>query len=177
MTLAMVSTMGRKRSIERPDTKVSDMAQGETMRSLVRSIGIAGGILMLAGVQNASAQITDPVEFTTSFPFTVGYATVPAGSYTIRPDDDNLEVFELTGAHGSVLFQTLNTQADRTPSKTEVVFKRYGDGYVLKDVWLEGSNIGVETVAAEGERHLAKRGSASEEHVAARKKAQTSTAR
>jgi hypothetical protein len=56
------------------------------MRSSFRSIGIAAGILVVAGVQNASAQITDPVEFTTSFPFTVGYATVPAGRYTIRPD-------------------------------------------------------------------------------------------
>jgi hypothetical protein len=148
------------------------------MKSLVRSIGIAGGILMLAGVQNASAQITDPVEFTTSFPFTVGYATVPAGSYTIRPDDDNLEVFELTGAHGSVLFQTLNTQARQTPSKTEVVFKRYGDGYVLKNIWLEGSDTGAETVAVEGERHLAKnQGSASEQRVAGRKKSKGTTSR
>jgi hypothetical protein len=170
--------MGRTRSIERPVTKVSDPAQGETMKSLVRSIGIAGGILVLAGVQNASAQVTDPVEFTTSFPFTVGDATVPEGSYTIRPDDDNLEVYELTGPKGSVLFQTLNTQASRTPSKTEVVFKRYGDGYVLKDIWLEGSDIGAETVAVEGERHLARRHeSATEERVAAQKKARASTAR
>jgi hypothetical protein len=42
------------------------------MTSLVRSIGIAAGILVLAGVGTASAQITDPVEFTTTFPFTVG---------------------------------------------------------------------------------------------------------
>jgi hypothetical protein len=178
MTLAMVSTVGRKRSIERSVTDVSDTAQGETMKSLVRSIGIAGGILVLAGVQNASAQVTDPVEFTTSFPFTVGYGTMPAGSYTIRPDDDNLEVFELTGAHGSVLFQTLNTQARQTPSKTEVVFKRYGNGYVLKDVWLEGSDTGLETVPVEGERHMAKsQGPTSEEHVEARKKAKVTSAR
>lgn len=141
------------------------------MTSLVRSIGIAAGMLVLAGVQNASAQITDPVEFTTSFPFTVGYATVPAGSYTIRPDDDNPAVYELTGAHTSVLFQMMGAQARETPSRTEVVFKRYGDGYVLKDVWVEGADTGAEAIAVEGERHVVKHGgSASEERVAARKK-------
>jgi hypothetical protein len=140
------------------------------MRSFVRSIGIAGGILVLAGVQHASAQVTNTVEFTTSFPFTVGYATLPAGRYTIRPDDDNPEILELTGPHGSVLFQTRNTQANAPSSKTEVVFKRYGDGYVLKDIWVEGSNSGAETTAVEGERHVKKQGSESEHRVAAQKK-------
>lgn len=129
---------------------------------------------MLAGVHSASAQITDPVEFTTSFPFTVGFAKVPAGSYTIRPDDDNPAVYELSGAHTTVLFQMMGTQARETPSKTEVVFKRYGDGYLLKDIWLEGSNTGAEAIAVEGERHMVKHGgSALEERVAARKKSDT----
>jgi hypothetical protein len=174
MTLAMLTNMGRKRSI----TKLSDAAQGEAMKSLVRSIGIAGGILVLAGVQNASAQIVDPVEFTTSFPFTVGYATVPAGSYTIRPDNDDPAMFELTGAHGSVLFQTENSEARQTPSRSEIVFRRYGDQYVLKDIWEAGSMSGAEAVVVEGERHLAKgHDSASEERIATRKKSHASTAR
>ncbi|HMF61774.1 MAG TPA: hypothetical protein VK595_15445, partial [Vicinamibacterales bacterium] len=107
---------------------------------------------------------------------TVGYATVPAGSYTIRPDSDDPAIFELTGAHGSVLFQAQNTEARETPAKTEIVFKRYGDGYVLKDIWLEGSTSGAEAIVVEGEKHLAKRQSSpTEEHVAARKNAKAST--
>jgi hypothetical protein len=148
------------------------------MRSLVRSIGIAGGLLMLAGVQNASAQIAYPVEFTTSFPFTVGAATVPAGSYTIRPDDDNPEMLLLTGSRASVFFQTENKDARQMPSKTEVVFNRYGDKYVLKDIWVEGETSGAESMAAEGERHMAKHpGSNSEQRVAARKTSETSKGR
>jgi hypothetical protein len=148
------------------------------MKSLIRSIGIAGGVLALAGVQNASAQIVDPVEFTTSFPFTVGYATMPAGSYTIRPDGDDPAMFELTGAQGSVLFQANNTEARETPPRSEIVFKRYGDKYVLKDIWEEGSMSGAETVAVEGERHVAKsQDSTGEDHIATRKKAKATTAR
>ena len=37
------------------------------MTSLIRSIGIAAGILVLAGVQNARAQIENGLDFTTSF--------------------------------------------------------------------------------------------------------------
>ena len=140
------------------------------MTSLVRSVGVAGGILMLAGVQNASAQIADRVEFTTSFPFTAGNATMPAGSYTIRPDDDNPQILLLTGSRASVLVETEVAHARQTPSKTEVVFKRYGAGYVLKDVWVEGSDSGAETKVVEAERHAAKqRGAEGEQRVAGRK--------
>ena len=145
------------------------------MRALFRSIGIAGGILVLAGVQNASAQITNSVEFTTSFPFTVGNTTVPAGSYTIRPDDDDPNILVLNGARADVLFQTENTAQESIPSKTEVTFNRYGDGYVLKSIQVEGSDIGYVTIPVEGERHVTKRGSANGvQRVAAKKKADTS---
>ena len=49
------------------------------MTTFVRSIALTGGILALAGIQNANAQIHNMVEFTTSFPFTVGSATIPPG--------------------------------------------------------------------------------------------------
>jgi hypothetical protein len=151
-------------------TKVSARLEEREMTSLVRSIGLAVGILVVAGVQNASAQIIYPVEFTTSFAFTVGNATVPAGRYTIRPDDDNPAILELTGAHAGVLFQTQDTEARQTPAKTEVVFKRYGTGYVLKDIFLEGSDTGAESISVEGEKHAAKqRGQEAEEHIAATK--------
>jgi len=145
------------------------------MRSFVRSIAIASGVLLLAGVQSASAQIIGPVEFTTSFPFTVGNTAVPAGSYTIRPDDDNPQILELTGKNASVLFQIDPAQAPKTPSRTELVFSRYGNSYVLKNVWVEGSDSGAETLPVEGERHVAKHpGAKGEQRVVARKKSSAS---
>jgi hypothetical protein len=178
-SLAMLTRRARKRSIERGGhNRVLGALKEKEMRSLVRSIGIAAGILVLAGVQNASAQIAYPVDFTTSFPFTVGAANLPAGSYTISPDDDNTEMILLTGAHTSVFFQTQSRDARQTPPKTEVVFNRYGDKYVLKDIWVQGETSGAETIAAEGERHLSKlSGSKSEQRVAARKTSNSSKVR
>jgi hypothetical protein len=147
----------------------------EEMKSLVRSIGIGLGVLTLAGAQNASAQIVDPIEFTTSFAFTVGNTTLPAGNYTAKADDDNPQIFELTGKNAVALFAVEQTTSRQVPSMTEVVFNRYGDTYVLKSLWMEGSTSGVTTTAAEGERHAAKAAvTPREQRLVGRKAATTS---
>ena len=148
------------------------------MKSFVRSMSIAAGFLLLAGVQQAGAQVIDQVEFTTTFPFTVGYAHVPAGTYTIRPDSDTTGILELSGAHVGVLFATDNKEAPKPSAKSEIVFQRYGNGYVLKDVFIEGSTTGAEARTAEGEQHLAKGGPhKGEQRVAARRKSAAATDR
>jgi hypothetical protein len=136
-----------------------------------RSIVLAAGIAALVGVNNASAQIDTSLEFTTSFPFTVGNATLPAGSYTIGPaDDEEPKVLRIEGAHASAFFLTESAQPKQAPSKTEIVFSRYGDRYVLKSIWLRDSAIGYQVETALGERHAAKSGGASTaERVTARK--------
>jgi hypothetical protein len=122
--------------------------------------------------------VTNPVEFKTTFPFTVGAAMVPAGTHTIRPDDTDPGVLELSGTHASVLFQTNSATPRQTPSKSEVVFKRYGDGYVLKDIWVEGSSDGAEVIASHGEKRAAKHhASATEHRVSATKTAQAANGR
>ena len=56
-----------------------------------------------------------------------------------------------------------------------MTFDRYGDGYVLKSIQVEGSEVGYITIPAEGERHVTKRGASNgEQRVAARQKADTS---
>jgi hypothetical protein len=148
------------------------------MTTLIRSIVVAGVLVVLVGVHTASAQIIGPVEFTTAFPFTVGNATVPAGSYTISPDFDNGQILELTGSNTGVFFQAANVETQKLPSKTEVVFKRYGDGYVLHSVWVAGTRDGVEASATEAEKHHAQKGAPiGEERVEAHKRAQTSERR
>jgi hypothetical protein len=145
------------------------------MKSLFRSIVLAGGMVVVASAHYASAQIIGSVEFTTSFPFTVGNTTVPAGSYTITPVDEDAQVLELSGAQTAVLFATESAEPKQTPSKDEIVFRHYGNGYVLKNVWEAGSNIGYVTQTALGERHLSKRGGTStESRVAARRIASNS---
>jgi hypothetical protein len=134
------------------------------MKTIVRSTAIAAGFVLLAGVHQAHAQVSGAIEFTTGFPFSVGYATVPAGTYTIRPDDDDPAILTLSGPRVAVLFLTDSIEARQPPAKSEIVFKRFGDGYVLKDVWMEGSSTGAEAILAEAERHAAKGGDAKSDY-------------
>ena len=114
----------------------------------------------VSGAALAHAQVSDPVEFTTTFPFTVGNTTMPAGAYEIRRDIDNGTVYRIESAkqHIGTLFEVEPTSVNKPPSKSEVVFKRYGQGYVLKSVWEEGSSEGIQAVVAEAERHHVKGG-------------------
>jgi hypothetical protein len=148
------------------------------MKSVTYRVMLFTAAATLSGAALAHAQVTDPVEFTTSFPFTVGNTTMPAGSYEIRRDTDNGSVYRIESAkkHIGTLFEVEPTSMKTPPAKTEVVFKRYGQGYVLKSVWEEGSSEGVETVVVEAERHHVKNGGTPTEHrVAGHKNAKAST--
>jgi hypothetical protein len=130
--------------------------------------------LGVLAARTASAQVTDPVDFTTTFPFVVGNTLAPAGRYELRPGGDNPQVLELTGHHIGVFFEVQPTVARRTPSNTEVVFERYGDNYVLKNVWVAGGDSGSQAVAAEREQHQMKQGNPiAEQHVAGRTKSRS----
>ncbi len=143
------------------------------MKSSFRLNILAAGIVLLAGLHDASAQIENQLDFTTSFAFTVGNATVPAGSYTITPVEDDPWVLELKGGRTSVLIETLSATPEEVPSRDEIVFQRYGDQYVLKNIWTEGSGTGYVTETAVREEHISRHhgGAPSESRVAAHKRA------
>jgi len=143
------------------------------MTSSFRLNILAAGIVLLAGVHNASAQIENELDFTTSFAFTVGNTTVPAGRYTITPVEDDPWVLELKGGRTSVVFETQRATPNEVPSKDEIVFQRYGDQYVLKNIWTEGSGTGYVTEPAAREAHISRHhgGAQGESRVAAHTRA------
>lgn len=141
------------------------------MKIVTHRIMLFTAVATVSGAALAHAQVSDPVEFTTSFPFTVGNTSMPAGSYEIRRDTDNGSVYRIESPkqHIGTLFEVEPTTVTKAPAKSEVVFKRYGDGYVLKSVFEEGSNEGIETAMVEAERHHVKHGgTVTEERVPAR---------
>lgn len=140
------------------------------MKSAIQKVMLFTAVATVSGAGLAHAQVTDPVEFTTSFPFTVGNTTMPAGSYEIRRDTDNGAVYRIQSnkKHIGTLFEVEGTSVTSPPKQTEVIFKRYGNGYVLKSVWEVGSTEGIETVKMEAERHHMKDGGTpTDHHVAA----------
>lgn len=103
------------------------------MRMTSRFVLAAAFMAAIGGV-TANAQVTDRITFKTDFPFVAGNATLPAGSYTVSPMDDDPSVLELSNGKVSVLLDTEGDQPARAPSKTEVTFNKYGNTYVLHEI-------------------------------------------
>jgi hypothetical protein len=142
------------------------------MKKMIRrpllTLILLGSIVPVA----AGVQIISRITFSTTFPFTVGNTKFPAGSYSIRPLDDDSEIMEISSADGktSALFETMSTELPRPPSKGEVVFKKYGDNYVLSEIYEPGSKTGAMAIKSHAERqHAKKGGTPSKESVSATK--------
>jgi hypothetical protein len=129
------------------------------MNRIFRTLVMVGGLVGVLGAGSASAQVTSPVTFKTWFPFTINHKTMPAGSYELRPVDQSPSVLELTSVHGrlGMFFEVENVEerANQPAPRSEIVFLRFGDQYLMKDIWVEGEATGAETPGKIDERHVA----------------------
>jgi len=142
------------------------------MKRAIRLMGFAM-LAGLASVATAQAQVTVRMEFDTSFAFSAGNATFPAGHFTIRPVDDNEQtVLELSNGIVTTLV-VVQPQSGKVndPVKDIVVFNKYGgDQYVLSEIWDSADQAGARTEASVVERrHARKHGHPAKESVTARR--------
>jgi len=91
--------------------------------------------LTLLTVGIASAQI---INFTMKSPFSIGNASLPAGTYQIHAADQEQIMFECTNESKgtSVMFEADST--DTVPKTTGVTFAKYGDKLILKSFGTAG---------------------------------------
>src|SRR4029453_4791652 len=117
------------------------------MKTFFRSVLLAGGLALVAGVSPASAQIYQNMTFKTTFPFMVGKALLPAGSYTVGPAFDGTgAVLEIRGPRRAAFFLAENAGAPRVdPKESAALFNRSGDHYAFTEIWdasdLEGPEL------------------------------------
>jgi hypothetical protein len=135
---------------------------------LVSGLAILCLLTGIGGV-TASALIDSDETIVADIPydFVVIDQTLPAGKYTIRVSDDtnlNLLVVRSTDGRTAAFFQTQDVQANQTPRQTEVVFDKIGDSYFLSQLWLAGSNQGVELEKSKAEKKLEDGGMTAERH-------------
>lgn len=126
------------------------------MRMLFRSVLLAAGLTVIcAGA--ASAQVPETLKFRTTFPFTVGHVTLPAGAYTVMPLEADSALLELRSGRRAILVLTEADAPRHPPKQDEVIFTKEGNTYVLRELWDAASVTGAEPVephlkAAHGER-------------------------
>lgn len=109
-------------------------------------------VMAVAGVQ---AQVPSKVEVNVPFEFTAGKTTLKPGIYSIRRTSGNL--LALRSADGkSVILNAPQSLASNDPNAQErLVFDKYGDKYVLAQIWLTadtGRQLFVEKKGANPER-------------------------
>ena len=126
------------------------------MTPVTRRVMVFAVAATLSSVAVAHAQWTEPVEFTTSFPFSVGHTKLPAGRYELRRDEDDPALYLIKSRdqrQAATFFAVEPASLRKAPDQSEIVFMNDGEGYVLEAVWEEGSTSGVESVSAEMQKH------------------------
>jgi hypothetical protein len=130
-------------------------ARGRQLLSL-----IAGLVLALTiGASKANAQIVGDLVVKVPFQFHAGDSRLPAGEYRIRVvDDSGLSLMEISSMDGSTaaLFQVQETDAQTTPTKSELIFNKYGDQYFLAKLFDEGESIGSEVLKSRYEQRVSR---------------------
>jgi hypothetical protein len=117
-------------------------------------------VLGLGAAMGAQAQIESDAVIEVNIPhaFIVRDTQLPAGKYMIQVADgyDDLKVLEIRSMNGhtGVFFDTENTQANSTPSKSELVFDKIGDKYFLSQVFVEGDASGNQLIKSRAQRKL-----------------------
>lgn len=98
----------------------------------------------LASTQFASAQSSTPVaDVTIPFAFQTATATLPAGSYRVIRESNDLIWLRGPGSAGA-LVMTHTAVKVYAPDHGTAVFARYGDKYYLRQIWTAGEPVGLE---------------------------------
>jgi hypothetical protein len=119
---------------------------------------IALGVLTVV-VLAGHAQIANQLDFKMSQPFTVGNATLPPGSYIVRPvEGTDQQVIEITSANGkpSVMVDVNSAQPDGNQTGTHLIFNKYKNVLALSEIFPGGGNSGYQLVQGHPEQLAAK---------------------
>jgi hypothetical protein len=113
-------------------------------------------LLALLSAAPAGAQTGTLERAVIPFDFIVRGKTLPAGTYSIRRINDTSEalVIQSQNLRSHVAFETEPFEARLAPSRSELVFHRYGDTYFLREIRTGGEAEGRELATSRAERDL-----------------------
>jgi hypothetical protein len=133
----------------------------------INILTFAAGVITLMSCLPSMAQGVK-VTFTTPFSFYAGGAKLPPGTYTLRQQQDDPNLFEVQNAPGTHSVLIVGRSSTKTTSGSpQVVFNRYGTAEYLEGVLSStGNSVDLETGAAE--KVAAKKGSPQSHTVAAK---------
>jgi hypothetical protein len=128
------------------------------MKTRAIIISIFLGLLLLAATAPVQAQ--EPVRVKIPFAFVAGQAALPAGEYSVTPAGDGSSAMVLRRIDGlgndAAIVLTNSAEVSTPKSKTCLVFRVYGEGYFLSQMWTAGNTSGRQLRISPIEKRLAK---------------------
>jgi hypothetical protein len=98
-------------------------------------------VLVALAIVSVTAQTYRTKGTIIPFSFTVGEKILPAGEYTVERFGKNSEIVWLVRSRDGrdkVVVQTNPVRSIKSEGKDQLVFRRYGDRYVLTQIWTGG---------------------------------------
>jgi len=104
------------------------------MRAVMMT-SMIGAMTLMAAV--AQAEPTTREEVKVPFAFTVNGTQMPAGTYTVREDEDQPHALLIQGTTNKAAIFVLTAPVDGLPNAqdTSMVFAKEGNSYKLTQVW------------------------------------------
>ena len=104
------------------------------MRAVLMS-SVIGAMTLTAAI--AQAEPTTREEVKVPFAFTVNGTEMPAGTYTVREDEDQPHALLIQGGSNKAAIFVLTAPVDgvQAPQDTSMVFAKDGNSYKLTQVW------------------------------------------
>ena len=121
-------------------------------------------------VSRITAQLTTPngLDFKATSSFVAENVTFPAGSYNVKPTQDDIEMLFLSSADGHSAFIPCEPlDAINPAAKSELTFHRYGSSLYLKQIWVKGNTDGRLIPSGPAEKKDRKSGKPTKETVPA----------
>jgi hypothetical protein len=126
------------------------------MKTLLKTLGASSLLCLFLAVPGV-AQLSNGMDFSTTFPFSVGTTKMPAGAYTISQSDQMQGMIRITDSSGkhTAMVEFTPMQAETTHASSDVTFRRYGKEEFLNTVLVGGQKYGMQIEPSKAEKTLA----------------------
>lgn len=128
------------------------------MKNILRSVVLAGLVIVGSGAGVWAQQAERVVKFEAPFAFEVENSKLPAGEYTVLVQAGWLQIQGKDGKGAAhALTMPVISRGEKTVAKSHVVFHSYQGRYFLVEIWASGQEKGRELLETREEQQLAKK--------------------
>jgi len=131
------------------------------MKTHVLRTSILAFVLAAAGHAQSSLSLHADIPFN----FVAGSITLNAGEYTVDQGKAGLINMKTENGKGSAFLFTATVGCTGNQTASKLVFHRYGNTYLLSQIWTEGNECGRQVPVTSRERELAARHRAPDETI------------